>query len=194
MSNPNSDADALKAIGSDAPTLLAAYKNAECISTTRSRFETDLTNALSDAYSHRESENHLYPVYSLINSQSCATLTHPRYPDASIAYSSQPLFGNRKRPEDDTIPPEADDILDSQIPDYARILVFRTENMKDADVRDLIDEWEIKAHNVPLLWDDPKTREDAITKMRLHLDQVYDQAMAAFNHNPEWERVYTLLI
>ena len=160
-------------------------------------FDSDLSNLYYEAWTHRGSEYHLYPLYNHIISVNCFTLRHRNAPRVSVAPCPQPLFGPLPPAVrlGDTAPPLKADkktTRQSQFPDFARILVYSdTVPLPDGShpVRHVIDAWELKPLNSGSLWWSADGRLSAERSLPAFLEQCQDQAEAGFANNPDWTRL-----
>ncbi|KAI0689766.1 hypothetical protein C8T65DRAFT_766154 [Cerioporus squamosus] len=82
-----------------------------------------------------------------------------------------------------------------QYPDFIRVFLSANKDGTKS-IKQLVDIWEIKDHNIRDQWHTQEARNIAWNYMTNSktLDQVYNQAMAAFAHNAGWKKVFHLLI
>ncbi len=167
----------------------------------RQQLNQTLSNLLYDAWRTRGSESYLYPFYNHILSINCANLRCAEYPRLTIAASPQPLFGPTPPPEGVRPTLSKNDLKflpKKQFPDFARMAVYSDTRGElppgIATARDLVDSWEIKPLKCKELWWTATAKQSAMKKLRACMDQVYEAAMAGFAHNPDWKRVYALLV
>ncbi len=147
------------------------------------------------------SESYLYAFYDKILSINCANLCCAEYPRLTIAASPQPLFGPTPPPEGVRPTLSKNDLKflpKKQFPDFARIAVYSDRQGAlppgIATARDLVDSWEIKPLNCNEHWWTDTAKRSSMKKLRACMDQVYEAAMAGFAYNPDWKRVYALLV
>ncbi|RPD55445.1 hypothetical protein L227DRAFT_566613 [Lentinus tigrinus ALCF2SS1-6] len=181
------------------------YHSRDYIGHARKRFNIDLWSYVFDAWMNRASERYLYALFGYVGVNLCNTIEPPNFPEVTIAFTPQGLLGPRKPPAGETVvqAPVTDEFgrpvrpFPEQYPDFLRALISAVESEGQVkSIHQIVDIWEIKDHNISADWNTPEAHESAwraMTNSRT-LDQVYIQAMAAFAHNPEWEKIYHTLI
>ena len=164
------------------------------IISSKERFECDLSSFLEHAWSTRTSERHLYTVYSYILARLCDTIEPPGYPTTTISHTPQACFGIRQTPAGQKGEKMSKRrLVKEQIPDFVRMML----SYIGGDIRisaGLIDLWEIKSLNTVQAWRHKDSASVAERATLRWVEQLYDQAMAAFVYHPTCQHVYALLI
>lgn len=100
------------------------------------------------------------------------------------------------QPEVGAVPKAGEAASPTRVPDFARILIFGDKLRVEGYRRQLLDFWELKRLKTDedVLWASDAAKESAEDDLARHVEQAYEAAMAAFDHNPHWTKVAALLI
>ncbi|KAH9911220.1 uncharacterized protein BXZ73DRAFT_82927 [Epithele typhae] len=188
---------------------------------TLARFNQMLSLLVQDAARHQRFEAYLYPLYNHIATIQSMTLELPPTDDAGpylgAFLAPQPLLGfnlaeNEAAPQDpDSDSEEAPTVTTAAreaaqsgklIGDFARVLGLAVNPDELSSKhrhhfpfsRQIIDIWELKRQYPVSSWFSKQARADAEAVMKTSFEQVYNQAMIEFLHNPDLNQLYSFLI
>ncbi|KAI0705624.1 hypothetical protein C8Q76DRAFT_819952 [Earliella scabrosa] len=179
------------------PEYLKVWKSPKFTTTSQTDFNHVLSNSASYAWANRASERPLYALVDYIMLNVCSTIQPPGYPESTLNWTPQALFGVRTPPakheNGETEKIDKRRLYPEQTPDATRTIICSGKAFEDYESI-LVDFYEMKALNTPDKWDTDEAREAALEAILGFMEQVYTQAMSALAHNLHWDKVYATLI
>ncbi|KAI1792672.1 hypothetical protein LXA43DRAFT_1004487 [Ganoderma leucocontextum] len=186
--------------GKKEATYNSVFEDEDFIICRKVDFQHCISTLLYYAWKHRNSESHLYALYSYIQTLQSLTLLHKTQPARAIAPWPQPLFGTLDAPKGVINYPSPNARLPSNYyPDHARIMIFGSKEQGlsyslEAHISTALDSSEAKVLNIPTPWNLTDSKRAAEKIAKIHVAQVCESSLAGLAHNPFWPSLYAFLL